>query len=509
MPAKRLLRSRDKRFRILFQEHPQPMWILDPKGQHLEANAAACTLYGYSPEEFAQLSIGDIQSPEDARRFLSELHNPARPAASEWRHHTKDSRWIDVEIALHKIDFGGEGAELAVLMDITGRRQLEDQLRQSQKMEALGLLTGGVAHDFNNLLTIITGYSQIILGKLSVGDPNRHFAEQIVKASERAGELTGRLLQFSRRRVPQSKVIDVNQVVNGLGTMMRRLLGEEIELQFNLAADLGSVNADTGRIEQVLLNLAVNSRDAMAHGGTLTIETANVVVEQAGVVKPGSYVVLTVKDTGTGMDAATQAHAFEPFFTTKREGSGTGLGLYTVAGIVKQSGGAVELKSQPGQGTSFRVYLPRVDRTPATLEAAAPKMAVAGGAETILLVEDDEMVRTLVRETMESNGYRVLEASDPLEAHVVAGNYGHAIDLLITDVVMPKASGPQLAKELIRVNPGLKVLYMSGHTEHAISKRGVRRKEVAFLPKPFTPAQLIAKVREVLENGGRTNQAGE
>jgi CheY-like chemotaxis protein len=364
-----------------------------------------------------------------------------------------------------------------------------------------------VAHDFNNLLTIITGYSQIILAKLNASDPNRHSAEQIVKAAERAGELTSRLLQFSRRRVPQAKVIDVNQVVNGLGTMMRRLLGEEIELQFNLAADLGSVNADAGRIEQVLLNLAVNSRDAMPQGGTVTIETANEVVTTAGAVKPGSYVVLTVKDTGTGMDAATKAHAFEPFFTTKRAGSGTGLGLYTVAGIVKQSGGAVELNSQPGSGTSFRVYLPRVDRAPAVAPAAAPKVAAAGGAETILLVEDDAMVRTLVRETMESHGYRVLEASDPLEAHVVAGNYRNAIHLLITDVIMPKASGPKLAKELLQISPGLKVLYMSGHAERTISKRGVRRKEVAFLPKPFTPAELIAKVREVLENGGRTNHA--
>ena len=485
------------------------MWILDSNGQHMEANAAACLLYGYSPEEFAHLSVGDIQSSEDTRRFLTELHNPARPAASEWRHHTKDGRWIDVEIALHRIQFGGEEAELAVLMDITGRRQLEDQLRQSQKMEALGLLTGGVAHDFNNLLTIITGYSQIILGKLPESDPNHHFAEQIVKAAERAGELTSRLLQFSRRRVPQSKIIDLNQVVNSLGTMMRRLLGEEIELQFNLAADLGSVNADTGRIEQVLLNLAVNSRDAMPHGGTLTIETANITVEKGGAVKPGAYAVLTVNDNGTGMDAATQTHVFEPFFTTKRAGSGTGLGLYTVAGIVKQSGGAVELKSQPGRGTSFRVYLPRVDRPPVIVKAAAPKTAAAGGAETILLVEDDEMVRTLVRETMESNGYRVLEASDPLEAHIVAGKYPGAIQLLITDVIMPKASGPELAKELLRLSPGLKVLFMSGHTDRTISKRGVRRKEVAFLPKPFTPAQLIAKVRDVLEDSGRTNHARE
>jgi CheY-like chemotaxis protein len=226
-------------------------------------------------------------------------------------------------------------------------------------------------------------------------------------------------------------------------------------------------------------------------------------------VKPGEYVVLTVKDTGMGMDAATQAQAFEPFFTTKRAGSGTGLGLYTVAGIVKQSGGAVELSSQPRRGTSFRVYLPRVDRAPVTAKAEAPKLAVARGEETILLVEDDEMVRTLVRETMESSGYRVLEACDPLEAHVVADNYRGTIQLLITDVIMPKASGPELAKQLLRTNPGLKVLYMSGHTDRAISKRGVRRKEAAFLPKPFTPAELVAKVRDVLEDGGRTNRASE
>jgi two-component system, cell cycle sensor histidine kinase and response regulator CckA len=485
------------------------MWILDSIGQHLEANEAACKLYGYTPEEFAHLSVGDLQSSEDTRRFLTELHNPSRPAASEWRHHTKDGRWIDLEIALHAISFGGQKAQLAVLMDITGRRQLEDQLRQAQKMEALGLLTGGVAHDFNNLLTIITGYSQLILAKLNETDPNHHSAEQIVKAAERAGELTRRLLLFSRRRVPQAKVIDLNQVVNSLGTMMRRLLGEEIDLQLNLSADLGSVNADSGRIEQVLLNLAVNSRDAMPEGGILSIETSNVTVEKGGPAKPGPYVLLTVSDTGAGMDANTQAHAFEPFFTTKRAGSGTGLGLYTVAGIIKQSGGAVDLSSGPGRGTSVRIYLPRVDQDPVTVKAPAAKIAAARGAETILLVEDDEMVRTLVRETMEGNGYHILEASDPLEAQAIAGNYRGAIQLLITDVIMPKASGPELAKQLLQSHPGLKVLFMSGHTERAISKRGVRRKETAFLPKPFSPAELIAKVRDVLENGGKTNHASK
>ena len=249
----------------------------------------------------------------------------------------------------------------------------------------------------------------------------------------------------------------------------------------------------------------------MPKGGILTIETANVSVQQAGgVVKPGAYVVLTVKDNGAGMDEATRAQAFEPFFTTKAAGAGTGLGLYTVAGIVKQSGGGVELTSLPGLGTSFRIYLPRTDRAPATLKTETPKLAAVRGAETILLVEDDDMVRTLVRETMENSGYRVLEASDPLEARARAANCRSAIQLLITDVVMPKSSGPELAKELLGIFPGLKVLYMSGYTERTLLKRGVRSTEVAFLPKPFSPAELTAKVREVLENdGGKTNQASQ
>ena len=302
--------------------------------------------------------------------------------------------------------------------------------------------------------------------------------------------MTRRLLLFSRRRVPQAKVLDLNHVVTSLNTMLQRLLGEEIELHLNLSPELGNVHADAGRIEQVLLNLAANSRDAMPHGGILTIETTNAVVDKpGGIVKPGAYVILTVKDNGAGMDANTQAHAFEPFFTTKRSGSGTGLGLYTVAGIIKQSGGAVELSSTPAVGTSFRVYLPRVDRAAATVHAPPAPRAAARGAETILLVEDDEMVRTLVRETMESNGYRVLEASDPLDARSIAGNYGAAIQLLITDVIMPKATGPELARDLLAVCPNLKVLYISGHTEprHLQARRAPQRSGVfaeAVQPRP-------------------------
>ena len=343
MPAKRLLRDKDKKFRLLFEEHPQPMWIFDPESQKiLEANPAAAALYGYSRDEFRAMPLADIQGP-------------ARPAASAWRHRTASGRMIDVELAAHEIQCGGRKAELVVLVDITGRRHLEDQLRQAQKMVAVGMLAGGVAHDFNNLLAIITSFGQLILNNLAPHDPNRPAAEQIMMAGERAAALTKQLLAFSRRRLQQSKVLDLNMLVAGLGTMLQRLIGEEIELRVALLPDLGRVHADPGHIEQVLMNLVVNARDAMPDGGTLTIETAN------ASLKPGPFVLLAVSDTGAGMDEATQARLFEPFFTTKSAGEGTGLGLSTVLEIVRQSNGALEVSSAPGRGTTVKVYLPRVD----------------------------------------------------------------------------------------------------------------------------------------------------
>jgi two-component system, cell cycle sensor histidine kinase and response regulator CckA len=514
----RFLNSQDKKFRLLFEEHPQPMWILDAGTQNfLEANTAACTLYGYSRDEFSHLQLTDLQEPHEAKRFLEELHSPARPAASPWRHLTKAGRLIDVEIATYPIKYQGRGSMLAVVMDITSRRQLEDQLRQAQKMEAIGMLTGGVAHDFNNLLTIITGYSQLILTKLGQDDPNRQSVEQIVKAAGRAGELTRQLLVFSRRRTLQPKVLDLNQLVGSLSTLLRRLIGEDIELRLSLGENAGRVHADPGQLEQVLMNLAANSRDAMPKGGILTISTTGVEIPRATnltvgsrSIKPGPYVRLEVGDTGAGMDEATRVRVFEPFFTTKGAGAGTGLGLFTVAGIVKQIGGAVEVSSEPGNGTWFRIYLPRVDQAVAP-QVEAVVSAPTRGAETILVVEDDDAVRALVQETLQSSGYRVLEASDPLEARLIADTFAGEIQLLITDVIMPKASGRQLARGLLRHRPNLKVLYMSGHTESAIHIRGVRSKEVAFLSKPFTPAQLTDKVREVLEgdSNNHTHHAGE
>src|SRR4051812_21230654 len=390
MSAKDLLKDKDKKFRLLFEDHPQAMWVTDPEsGNFLEANGAATRLYGYTAEQFRNMNI---------REVAAENNSPAPDGAgvAVWRHRTSTGRVIDIEAAVHDIQYGGKLAQLAVVFDITGRRHLEDQLRQAQKMEAVGMLAGGVGHDFNNLLTIITGYSQLILNNLGPEDSNRHSVEQIMKAGERAAALTKQLLAFSRRQVLQPKVLDLNKLVGSLGAMLQRLIGEDVDLRVVLPPDLGRVSADPGQIEQVLMNLVVNARDAMPKGGVLTVETANVQLDNtyAGrhmAVKPGSYILLAVSDTGAGMDAATQARLFEPFFTTKGSGKGTGLGLSTVFGIVKQSGGSVQVYSEPGRGTSVKVYLPRIDQ-PVSVEAQNGGKKTARGSETILLVEDDDMV---------------------------------------------------------------------------------------------------------------------
>jgi two-component system cell cycle sensor histidine kinase/response regulator CckA len=508
MSAKDLLKDKDKKFRLLFEDHPQPMWVMDGStGNFLEVNSAATRLYGYSAEQFREMSLTDLGAAD-------HIQEPADPSGvTVWRHCTSVGRIIDIEAAVHDITYSGRPAQLAVLLDITGRRHLEDQLRQAQKMEAVGMLAGGVAHDFNNLLTIITGYSQLILNNLGSEDCNRHSVEQIMKASERAAALTKQLLAFSRRQVLQPKVLDLNKLVGSLGAMLQRLIGEDVDLRLVLPPDLGRVSADPGQIEQVLMNLVVNARDAMPKGGVLTVETANVHLDNnyAGrhiTVKPGAYILLAVSDTGAGMDAATQARLFEPFFTTKGSGKGTGLGLSTVFGIVKQSGGSVEVYSEPGRGTSVKVYLPRIDQ-PVSIELDNGKKRLARGSETILLVEDDEMVRTLVRETLQREGYKILDAPGPLEAKKISEQFKATIQLMITDVVMPKVSGRELAEQLTRRRPDMKVLYMSGYTDNAVLNSGILQKEVAFLQKPFTPGTLTEKVRDVLEGDNRTRVAGE
>ena len=396
-----------------------------------------------------------------------------------------------------------EDASRDLLSEITERKSLEAQLMQSQKMEAVGRLAGGVAHDFNNLLTVIAGFGELLSEGLDHNSPLHEYSEEIKKAAERAAHLTRQLLAFGRRQILQPQVLDLNTVVADVDKMLRRLIGEDIQLKTVQSPSMGQVMADPMQIQQILLNLAVNSRDAMPKGGKLTIETANVELDEAYArghinVTPGSYVMLAVSDTGTGMDAETRAHIFEPFFTTKEKGKGTGLGLATVYGIVKQSGGNIYVYSEPGLGTTFKIYLPQIEE-PAPLPAAEkPQELLSETQRTILLVEDEAGVRTLARKVMESKGFRVLEAIQGEQALKILKEHAGPIHLLLTDVVMPGMSGRELAGHIEALHPEMRVLFMSGYTDEAIVSHGVLQSGIAFIPKPFTPDALVRKVHEIL-----------
>ncbi|MGQ0695884.1 MAG: PAS domain S-box protein [Nitrospiraceae bacterium] len=384
-------------------------------------------------------------------------------------------------------------------------RQTEGQLRQSQKMEAVGRLAGGVAHDFNNLLTVIRGYSELILSRLPPGDPSQREMEEVKKAADRAASLTRQLLSFSRRQFVAAKVVDLNDVVMNMDGMLRRLLGEDIiELCADLEPQLGSIRGDPGQVEQIIMNLAVNARDAMPTGGRLTIETRNVTIgkgprRETMMLEKGSYVLLALKDTGHGMSEETQSHLFEPFFTTKEKGKGTGLGLSTVYGIVKQSGGTIGIESKPGRGTSCKIFFPRVDEAAQGPDVAGGAESRAHGWETILLVEDEPAVRGLVHEALRLNGYNVLVARHGIEALLTGAKHMGPIHLLLTDVVMPQMSGPEVAEKLTVLRPEIKVMYMSGYPDHPVFSQGGVKRGTAFLQKPFTPNVLTQKVREVLD----------
>ena len=380
----------------------------------------------------------------------------------------------------------------------------EEQLRQSQKMEAIGQLAGGVAHDFNNLLTAISGHSELCLKRLAPSDPLHRHIEGIKRSGERAAALTRQLLAFSRKQILQPKIIDLNQIVVDMNKMLHRLIGEDIDLLMGLAADLGKVKADPNQIEQVLLNLSINARDAMPRGGRLTIETSNVSLSEQFshdhvAVLPGQYVMLAVSDNGCGMDAETQAHIFEPFFTTKEVGKGTGLGLATVYGIVKQSEGTIWLYSEVGCGTTFKIYLPCVERPMKEVEEETDNFGLLQGTETVLLVEDEEVVREMATEILRDSGYQVLEAKHGHEALTLGRQHAGVIHLMLTDVVMPQMSGRQLAEQLTPLRREMKVLYMSGYTDDAIVHHGVLEEGTAFIGKPFTPSALARKVRELLD----------
>jgi nitrogen-specific signal transduction histidine kinase/ActR/RegA family two-component response regulator len=393
----------------------------------------------------------------------------------------------------------------AAIRDISARRAAEERLLVSQKMEAVGQLAAGIAHDFNNLLTAIHGFGELLGGSLPDGDPRRADLGEIMRAADRASELTRQLVAFSRRQILRPRVLDPAEVVEGIAPMLRRLMGEHIALVTHTEPDLGRVMADPSQLEQVLLNLAVNARDAMPEGGELTIETANVEsdAEYPGnhaELSPGPYVLLAISDTGEGMDPETKARAFEPFFTTKEPGKGTGLGLATVYGIVKQSLGSIYLSSEPGRGTTFKVYLPRVAEEATAVAETVTLRPAATGTETILLVEDNAAVRTFARRVLESQGYMVLEAACSAEALPLAASQSGSLDLLVTDVVMPGMQGPQLAQQLRAVRPDMPVLYVSGFTEDSVIAQGIQKREVAFLPKPFTAEALGHAVRDAIEH---------
>jgi PAS domain S-box-containing protein len=399
---------------------------------------------------------------------------------------------------------GGKLGAVIAIHDITDRKKLEVLLRQAQKMEAVGRLAGGVAHDFNNLLTAIIGYADLMRLKLAGDDAARRDLDEIAKAGARAADLTRQLLAFSRQQVLEPRVLDLNAIVTELDKMLRRLIGEDIDLSTVTATGLGRVKADPGQIEQVLMNLVVNARDAMPDGGKITIETADVDLDSGYTsgrvdLEPGRYVMLAVSDTGTGMDAEVRTRIFEPFYTTKPLGKGTGLGLSTVHGIVKQSGGHIEVYSEPGQGTTFKIYLPRIDEAASPAPARPVLDARSRGSETVLLVEDEDAIARVVRASLELQGYTVLQATDGSEAIATCERADQSIDLLITDVVMPLMSGPELVRRITTIRPDLKILYISGYTDRALVHQGLRDRGSAFLQKPFTPDTLARKVRDVLD----------
>jgi signal transduction histidine kinase/ActR/RegA family two-component response regulator len=414
--------------------------------------------------------------------------------------------WI--EGILENAENAEEASILTIFQDVTQQRLAEQRSSQSQRLAAIGRLTGGVAHDFNNILTAIIGHSEILLWRLSQDDPIRKNVEEIAKAGHRAAELTNQLLAFSRKQVLQPKIIDLNHIVVDIEGLLRRLIGEDVELATNLSPTLGRVKADPGQIEQILMNLTINARDAMPEGGKLIIETANIDLDEHYAhshvsAQTGPFIMLAVSDTGCGMDKETLPHIFEPFFTTKEKGKGTGLGLASVYGIVKQSGGNIWVYSEPDKGTTFKIYLPRIEEPAEIVKPNAPMSESSKGTETILLVEDETGVRKLARETLEMSGYTVLEASEANEALRLYSQHQSTIHLMITDVVMPGMSGRELAQRIAESGHEIKVLYMSGYTDDAIVHHGILDAKIPFLQKPFTPDALTRKVREVLTTASK------
>ena len=509
------LRASNEALNVLIESSPLAIMAIDEQGYVTLWNPASERMFGWTREE-AIGRLNPVVPEENIAEFHSLREQVLREggfSARELRRQKKGGAPIEISLSTAPMRDarGNISGIMSVMEDITERkrieealRQSEDKFRQAQKMEAVGRLAGGVAHDFNNLLTAIRGYSDLLLHRLDASSPYRKDVEEIHKAGERASTLTQQLLAFSRKQVLQPKVLDLNQVVAGMEEMLGRMIGEDIDLITVLRPDLWSVKVDKGQFEQVIMNLVVNAQDAIDGGGKVTVETGNVYLDDDyvslhSVVTPGAYVMLAVSDTGSGMDDETAARLFEPFFTTKEQGKGTGLGLSTVYGIVKQSDGYIWVYSEPNQGTVFKIYFPRHDspssvENPEQLPADSPR-----GHETILLVEDEVLVRVLVRDVLTGHGYSVLEAKDGADAMGVAVSHRGPIHLMIADVVMPNMGGPEVAVSLAPLLHDMKVLFMSGYTDEAIAQRGILRPGTSFLQKPFRLDALLRKVREVLD----------
>jgi two-component system cell cycle sensor histidine kinase/response regulator CckA len=494
-------------FRTAFNANPEPITIATiAEGRYIDVNESFLRITGHQREEVighTSLELNFWKSSEDRAKLVEMLweHGCVRDLEITYRTKSGEER-IALDSA-EALEIAGQECIIAILRDITEKKFLEKQLRQTQKMEAVGQLSGGIAHDFNNLLGVIIGYSEILEQRLPQNDPLRKECGQIKKAGQSAASLTRQLLAFSRQQVLEPKVLDLNSIVLHVEKMLRRLIGEDIDLKATLGAGLGCIKADQSQIEQVIMNLAVNARDAMPQGGKLLIETANVDLDEDYArrhhpQKPGAYVLLTVADTGMGMDAETQSRIFEPFFTTKELGKGTGLGLSTVYGIVRQSGGHIWVYSEPGQGTTFKIYLPRI-KQPVRVEKPAPGLAESmRGSETILLVEDEDALRELTRILLEGGGYTVLEAERPDKAIEIAVRHGGPIHLMLTDMIMPGMNGRDLAANLAAIRPEMKVIFMSGYT--GFTHPGLADSGVTFLAKPFTRDSLLRKLHEVLDS---------
>jgi two-component system cell cycle sensor histidine kinase/response regulator CckA len=514
------LRRGEEKYRAIFENSTEGIYQSTISGQFLTANPAYALMLGYdSPEELVS-SVVDIDrqlyvDQKHRAELLQMINGRGIIRGSEAQLYNKDGNKIWVSENLRAIrDASGTIQYLeGICEDITSRKDLENQLLQSQKMEAVGRLAGGVAHDFNNLLTVINGYSELALRRSAADKPLGKYLSEIRKAGERAISLTRQLLIFSRGQVLKLRLVDLNVIVSDVSKLLRRLIGEDIELVIDLAQDSYLVKADPGQIEQVIMNLVVNARDAMPFGGKLTISTRNAELDKAFVrenigLQPGSFAVLSVSDTGCGMDEEVKSHLFEPFFTTKEVGRGTGLGLSTVYGIVKQSGGYIRTTSEVSRGSTFEVYLPRVEKSAGEVKGKAKEESkvpsrsrkVAGEPETILLVEDEEMVRSLSCEVLRQNGYEILEAANGGEALLICEQHSNPIHLLLTDVVMPRMNGRYLAERLLSMRPDMKVLLVSGYMDVVLEHQDILGSGISFLQKPFTPSELAKTVRETLDS---------